>query len=363
MRIAFVIPNLGAGGAERVASLLSNDWAGRGHEITLLTFEEEGAEPFFPLDERVSVRRLAASEISHGTAERLSSNFSRIARLRAALRQVRPDVAVAFMTEANVLAIAASRGLGIPVVISERNQPDRPGLGRVHKFARKLTYPFASAIVVQTEGIAEWVESRFSVPVSVIPNPVPRAPSPTPRPQASSPVLVSVGRLTAQKGFDLLIRAFAVLAKKHGAWRLVIYGEGPERQALMRIADELELGQRVAFPGIIKDIAGALSEADLFVLASRYEGYPNALVEALAAGLPIVATACPGATEEILADGLNGMLVPQDNVPALANALDTMMSSRDLRATYAARAAGAVTMLDTRVIGQRWLDLFAALMA
>jgi glycosyltransferase involved in cell wall biosynthesis len=361
LRIAFVIPNLGPGGAERVASLLCNDWAGQGHAVTLLTFEEEGAEPFFPLQAQVAVRRLAASDVSRGWTERLSTNLSRISRLRSALKELRPDAVLAFMTEANVLALWASRGLQLPVVISERNQPDRPGLGVVHKIARRLTYPLASAIVVQTEGIAEWVESRFRVPVHVIPNPVPRATIGAASTPAAQPLIVSVGRLTEQKGFDLLIESFAALANKHAGWRVIIYGEGPERASLARLVAARGLTQKVSLGGITKDISGALRQASLFVLASRYEGYPNALVEALASGLPIVATDCPGATAEILADGLNGMLVPPDNVPALTKALDTMMSSPDLRAAYAARAAGAVTALDVRAIGQRWLDLLASL--
>ena len=99
MRIAFVIPNLGPGGAERVASLLCNDWVGQGHEVVLLTFEEEGAEPFFPLDPRITLRPLAAAELSRGLAEMVSKNFARISRLRASLRELRPDAVVAFMTE------------------------------------------------------------------------------------------------------------------------------------------------------------------------------------------------------------------------------------------------------------------------
>jgi glycosyltransferase involved in cell wall biosynthesis len=360
LRIAFVIPNLGPGGAERVASLLCNDWVSQGDDVTLLTFEEEGADPFFPLHANVMVRRLAVSDISHGWSERLSTNFARIKRLKAALKELRPDIVVAFMTEANVLALLASRGLALPVVIAERNQPDRPGLGTVHKIARRMTYPLASAIVVQTEGIADWVESRFSAPVHVIPNPVPRASGGALSASPGQPLIVSVGRLTEQKGFDLLIESFAALAHRHADWRVVIYGEGPERAQLVRLVAARGLAQKISLPGITKDIPAALRQASLFVLASRYEGYPNALVEALASGLPIVATDCPGATAEILADGVNGMLVPPDNVPALTQALATMMSSPDLRAAYAARAAGAVTALDVRAIGQRWLDLLAA---
>jgi glycosyltransferase involved in cell wall biosynthesis len=361
LRIAFVIPNLGPGGAERVASLLCNDLAGQGQEVTLLTFEEEGAEPFFPLHAAIGVRRLAASDFSGAMTKRLSTNIARLLRLKMALKELRTDAVVAFMTEANVLALLASRGLSLPVVISERNQPDRPGLGRMHKLARRLTYPLASAIVVQTQDIADWVESRFRVPVHVIPNPVAQEPTSDENAPAREPLIVSVGRLTQQKGFDVLIESFAALAEKHRDWRLTIYGEGPQRAWLTQLAEARGMGQKVSLPGITKDIPGALRRASLFVSASRYEGYPNALVEALAAGLPIIATDCPGASAEILADGLKGMLVPPDNAAALANSLDQMISSREMRAAYAGRTAEAVAALDLRSIGQRWLDLLASL--
>ena len=198
------------------------------------------------------------------------------------------------MTEANVVALWACQGLGVPVVISERNQPDRPGLGKVHKLARRLTYPKAHAIVVQTDAIASWVEARFRIPVHVIPNPVRLDAGEARREQASVQWLMSLGRLTHQKGFDVLIRSFAALASKHPNWRLAIYGEGPDRAYLERLRAESGCENRILLPGLVKDSAGALSKASLFVLPSRFEGYPNALLEALACGLPVIATACPG---------------------------------------------------------------------
>jgi len=361
VRIVFVIPNLGPGGAERVATLLANDWAGQGHDVTIATFEPAGAEPFFALGPGVAVHGLAATAESPGLVSRLGQNAARISRLRSLLRERRPDVVVAFMTEANIVALWAAKGLGLPVAISERNQPDRPGLGRLRKLARRLSYPLASAIVVQTEAIAAWMAARFRGPVHVIPNPVALDPGVTQREQGDIHEIISLGRLTQQKGLDVLMRSFAALAGKHPDWRLVIYGEGPDRESLMRLRSASGLEERVALPGLTRDSAAALSRASLFVLPSRFEGYPNALLEALGCGLPVVATACPGATAEILANGLHGMLVPPDDVTAMIAALDAMMSDPTLRQAYASRARPAVAGLDVAAVSQRWLDLLAGL--
>jgi glycosyltransferase involved in cell wall biosynthesis len=247
------------------------------------------------------------------------------------------------------------------VVVSERNQPDRPGLGKAHRLARRLAYPKARAIVVQTDSIASWAKARFSVPVQIIPNPVRLDSSEARREQGDVQWLVSLGRLTHQKGFDLLIKSFAALAAKHPSWRLAIYGEGPDRAQLERLRTISGCEERIVLLGLVKDSAEALGRASLFVLPSRFEGYPNALLEALACGLPVIATSCPGGTVEILANGAHGMLVPPDDVAAMTTALDAMMSTPDLRDAYAWKARRAVARLDITVISKLWLDLLASL--
>jgi glycosyltransferase involved in cell wall biosynthesis len=361
VRIAFVIPSLGPGGAERVATLLANYWVGEGHEVLIATFDRPGAEPFFPVDSRIALRGLAATNTTRGLIVRIGTNAARLARLRALLRAVRPDVVVAFMTEANVVTLSGARGLGIPVVVSERNQPDRPGLGPFHKLARRLTYASASALVVQSKDIASWSKTHFRVPVHLIPNPVMPAADSLPRNEGNDHILVSMGRFTYQKGFDVLLKSFAAVAARHPDWRLVIYGEGPDRAGLEGQRLEVGSASQIDLPGLAKNSAEALRRASLFVLPSRFEGYPNVLLEALDIGLPVVATDCPGATAELLANGAYGKLVPPDDVAALTSALDAMMSSPELRNAYASKARSAVAGLDIATVGRRWLDLFTAL--
>jgi glycosyltransferase involved in cell wall biosynthesis len=362
MRIAFILPTFTAGGAERVASLLCNFWVEQGHAVTALTFEGAGDKRIYRLDERVTLRGIDALNRNRRLSARFSVNVRRFFRLRAALKEFKPDAIVAFTTEANVVAIWSALGLGVPVVVSERNQPDRPGLGYFTRAVRRLSYPLAAALVVQTEAIARWSRARFTVPVHVLPNPIHLGSwGGVQRPEDSTKRIVAAGRLVPQKGFDVLIASFAALLDDYPDWQLVIYGEGTEREALGTAARDLSLGDRVALPGVSKDMRAAFATADLFVLPSRYEGYPNVLLEALASGCAVIATDCPGATAEILEGGKHGLLVEPGNVAALTTELERMMSDQVLRQRFAAQARDAVSALDVGVVGRRWLELFASL--
>lgn len=366
MDIAFVIPSLGPGGAERVASLLCNFWTKQGHTVTLITFEKSEAEPFYLLHHAIAVRQIGAPSSASRLAGKLLTNARRVSRLRSILRTCDPDIVVAFTTDASVVALCAARALAIPVVISERNQLDRPGFRRVHRLARRLCYPWAAALAVQTKEIAADARCRFNVPVHVLPNPVllnRRRPhrnlDENQRRTDSSHLLVAVGRLVHQKGFDLLIESFSALAESHPSWQLIIYGEGPDRVPLEAAIHRLSLADRIFLPGVRKDIGAALADANLFVLPSRFEGYPNALLEALACGCPVVASACPGGITEIMGNGNYGLLVAPESVIDLTAALDLMMSDCNLRRAYSRRARHAVRYLNLETVGKRWLDLLS----
>jgi GalNAc-alpha-(1->4)-GalNAc-alpha-(1->3)-diNAcBac-PP-undecaprenol alpha-1,4-N-acetyl-D-galactosaminyltransferase len=369
VRIAFVIPDLGPGGAERVASLLSNDWATRGHVVDLITFEPPETEPFHALDLNVRVHRLQAKGDKPGLLATASVNLTRVSRLRSLLRGLHPDIVVSFMTEANVVALVACTALRLPVIVSERNQPARPQLGWLRRLARRVSYNRAAAIVMQTEELADWARFRFQAPVHVIPNPVvldkrnlTGGHADTRRDQATFRI-VSMGRLTEQKGFDILIESFRRVAAKYPNWKLIIYGDGPRRPALTQLIERGRLGDRVTLHGLTKDVTTALSEATFFVLPSRFEGFPNVLLEALSLGIPAVATDCPGASAEILAHGTYGSLVPSEDIPALTIALETMMTKPELRHAYAARTREAVQRYEASKVSTQWLNLLAPIAA
>ena len=362
MRIVVVIPHFGLGGAERVCTLLCNWWAERGHSVSAITFEAPGVEPsFFGLDKEIKQHPINALNSESSLSVRVAVNARRLWRLRSTLKALRPDVVLAFMTEASVVTVVAALGLGIPIIVTERNQPDRPGLGRFRRLARRLSYPWASAIVVQTNEIAHWAKSRFRLPVYVLPNPVKISKSKEVTQKRNGRLVIGAGRLVHQKGFDLLIESFARVAESYPNWRLVIYGEGPERARLKAQIERHCLSDRISLAGLFTDVEAVFSQADLFVLASRFEGYPNVLLEALSFACPVIATDSPGATAEILAGREFGLLIPSEDVESLANALDRMMSDETLRAQYAEKGPGAIAHLDIGKVANRWLELLSSI--
>ena len=285
--------------------------------------------------------------------------------MRTAIEASGSEVVVSFLTEANVPAILAARSAGVPVVVSERVHPGYHLIGRLRSLLRRLVYPLADAIVVQTTEIAQWMEDRLGLICEVIPNPVDSS-SKTHVSDRAAPGgpyrLIAAGRLAPQKGFDLLIEAFAQVAADFPRWELTIFGEGTERAALEAAIVARGLQGRVALPGITENLPGVLGTADIFVHPARYEGFANVLLEALAAGCTCVATDSPGGAREILQDGRYGRLVPSEDVDAMAHALAALMGDARARQCYAAHAAEALTTLGLDRVAGLWLALFEGLL-
>jgi glycosyltransferase involved in cell wall biosynthesis len=359
MKIAFLIATMDAGGAQRVAAILCNRWVAA-HSVALLTYHAPGEALHYQIDPGVKHFPLALLKSARGVGATFAANLRRIARIRRKLRAVDADVVICFMTEANVVGTLAAKLAAVPVVIAERIHPGHHPVPMMHRLARRVVYPMADALVVQTQDIADWYRRTMRLEALCIPNPVEMAKIERSQDGASPDRrydLISVGRLERQKGFDLLIEAFKRVAAARSHWTLTIYGEGPQRPELEARIEALGLGDRVRLPGVIGDVPARLAKADLYVHAARYEGFPNAVVEALAADLCVVATDCPGATAEILEQGRFGILVPPEDVEALADALDRAMADEALRSRFQAHARDALHRFDASVIAETWLRL------
>jgi GalNAc-alpha-(1->4)-GalNAc-alpha-(1->3)-diNAcBac-PP-undecaprenol alpha-1,4-N-acetyl-D-galactosaminyltransferase len=362
MKIAIITAATGAGGAERVAITLANWWANAGHTVRIVTFEALGTPPAFEVDERIALDQLNLLGDSETYRQAISSNFRRVRHLRRALKSYSPDVALAFVTGPNIIAVLAGLGARWPTVISERVHPAHHAVERPWRILRPMVYPLAQAIVVQTEDIALWFKRSLNLTTHVIPNPVDlhkftAAPIDLGKSRERCK-LIAVGRLEPQKGYDLLIAAFARVAASSPDWDLVIYGEGAERVALQALIDALCLSRRILLAGTATAMEQVYAEADLLVHAARYEGYPNAIQEALAAGKAVIATDCPGATRELLGDGRYGVLVPSENVDALAQGLKSLLLDDERRASLARSARGGVLPHEASRVAQRWIELF-----
>jgi glycosyltransferase involved in cell wall biosynthesis len=328
-RIAVVLSALAAGGSERVISLLVNHWAAQGRDVTLISFDTRDTPPFFPIDQRVDLRQLGLASGQQHKLASLMQMTRRVRILRTIFREKKPDLILSFLTKINVLTMIASRGLKIPVIVSERNNPQRQGFARIWVLLRNLLYPSAARLVAMTKRAIDAIPANIRPVTSVIPNPVVLPEGWQVR--RGSKRLVAVGRLVEQKGFDLLIEAFSRIAKELPDWRLVIWGEGPLRMDLERQRDKLGLGSRVSLPGVTTRPGLWVEDADVFVLSSRFEGWGIALTEAMAAGLPAVSFDCPFGPAEMITSGVDGILVPPEDVSALAEVLRTVMSDAAMR--------------------------------
>jgi len=357
-----VISSLGPGGAERVMSLLAGELVTRGHEVQLVTLAQ-AVDDFFALDPRVHRLSLDLSGQSARIQEAVCANFRRIKALRRAVKTAAPDVVLSFMTSTNVLVLLACIGLPVRIVVSERVDPASHKDKFVWTSLRWLVYQRADAVVVQTERIATWFRRRLSnrVAVTVIPNPVdPEEDSQPCCVEVPRPFMLAAGRLVHQKGFDILIRAFSTVARECGQPRLAIAGEGPEEQALRNVVAELGLDDRVHFLGQVRGLRTLMRKADAFILSSRYEGFPNVLLEALAGGLPVVATDCPDGPRQILRGGEFGLLVPCENAVALAAALRCIATDAALRNRLSGRASLATEPYQLDRVVRGWEAVLAA---
>lgn len=347
LRVAFFLSDLDAGGAQRTIANLVNALPPDRFAAELVVGRNNGeARNWLAAGRRV---------VDLGCARTRDA----LLPLRRYLAAERPDVLFATMVDANITAVLATRlAAHRPRLILRETNPHRArgDIGRLRRCAVRWAYRRADAVVALSHGVGRELITDYGLDparVVTVHNPVDtevwrrraqaarQAPAPWGAFGAGRPVLVAVGRLIRQKGFDLLLRA---LAKCRGAGqeaRLVIVGEGPERATLDALARQLGIADRVLLTGFVADPAAYYALGDVFVLPSRWEGFGHVIVEAMACGLPIIAFDCPYGPADILGDGEGGMLIPAENVDALAAAIDRLLGSSAERARLASGAARA----------------------
>jgi GalNAc-alpha-(1->4)-GalNAc-alpha-(1->3)-diNAcBac-PP-undecaprenol alpha-1,4-N-acetyl-D-galactosaminyltransferase len=351
MKIACVIHSLNGGGAERVMSRLVSVLGQRGHDVTLVTLDA-GMNDRHEVDPVVARVHLDLMQESRNKFAGLIATRKRVRALRTTLDQLRPEVVLSFCDVTNVLTLLATRFSSVPVVVSERSDPSSQKVGFPWALLRRKLYRCAAKVIVLTEAAAETVTPWCRDEPVVIASAVDAPPEiPTGIHYDHSGDFVGVGRLEYEKGFDLLIEAFARIAGDDLVSRLTIYGEGSLRRSLEQQRDRLGLGDRILMPGWVQPIWPVLQPGGIYVLSSRYEGFPSSLLEAMSSGMGCIAFNCPTGPASIVRDGVDGLLVASGDVNQIASAMANLRHDHSLRRRLGENARNVVARFgwDTMV--------------
>lgn len=319
MTIFLIIPTLKQGGAERVMAELANSFVDfddvKKVHIVLLS----NADDFYDLNSRIIIHRLGFE--NKGRLHKLYSEFNTLFKLRRLLISQRPDAVLSFMEKYNAFTILASSFLGIKIFVSDRSNPLK-NVSRQTEFLRVTLYRYAAGIIAQTQIAKDVLKKKTkSTNIKVIPNPLRKV---TRYPHIErEKIILNVGRLVPEKGQKYLIEAFSAITNK--GWKLIIVGDGPLKVKLESQILSLGLEDHVILAGAVKDVDKWLAKASVFAFPSISEGFPNALAEAMSAGLPCVSFDCTAGPRDLISHGENGYLIRTSDVDKLRRALQRLI--------------------------------------
>jgi GalNAc-alpha-(1->4)-GalNAc-alpha-(1->3)-diNAcBac-PP-undecaprenol alpha-1,4-N-acetyl-D-galactosaminyltransferase len=356
MKLTLISSSLDVGGAERVMSIIANYWAAKGWQITILTFDDGSEPPFYDLDRRIDYRPLGIKNRDGYLFSALKHNLRRIKILKKSIAASRPDVVISFVNTTNIMTLLACWGLKVPTIVSEHVHPAFGQLSKACELLQKWIYRRANLITVQTHSALSFFPSSQGYNTFVLPNlvEIPEAETIESQLNTDDRYLLAIGKLNHQKGFDLLIRAFAQICETHPEWNLTILGEGEMRAELEALCVQLGLQDRVFMPGVVRNVDAHLRRADIFALTSRFEGFPVTLCEAMACGVPVIAADCLSGPREIVHNNIDGLLVVADNVDALAVGLDLLMSDPVKRQYFSHHAPSVLDRFGVEPVMAMW---------
>ncbi len=356
-RITFCIPSLGSGGAERVVSVLANKLTERGFDVSILMLSHLKCQ--YRLDDRVKIKCINCdADTALPIYRRLPI---RLRKIKKAVRELRPDVVISFMAETNIDVCLALWTMKVPIIVSERNDPALDPPGQVKKWLRRIAYRKPCGFVFQTPDAQAYFSRRIMEHSRIILNPLDEhLPMPCAQEEREKRI-VAVGRLNKQKRFSLLIDAFSLFSKAYPEYVLEIFGEGTLETELHKLIEAQGLQEKTQLKGFCKDVHQRIRTAAMFVMTSDYEGMPNALLEAMAIGIPSISTDCPcGGPRMLIRSGQNGMLVPVGECDALVKAMSDMAQNPEKAQQMAQEASQIRELADAQTITDVWVEFIDA---
>ena len=358
-KIMILLPANVAGGAERVLVSLANAFAEKGIKVYFLTFDSNSN--FYHLNDNVNLIRLQTDTDGWSFKKKLLLGIflesKRFLSIRKIMKKHHPDVVLSFMFMTNIIGIMASKSLKIPFVISERNDPSHYSI--IKRLVMRFFYAKADGFICQSERMRKDSEKRYRIQnVEVIPNPLTKN-------QIGryfknkNKYIISVGRLIPQKNHELLIKAFAFIADLFPEYNLYIYGDGPLRGKLEELVSTENMSRRIFLPGIESNVMVKHSDASLFVMSSNFEGYPNALAEAMASGIPVICTDFDsGSARDLINNKKNGLLIPCNDFNFLVRALKYALTHEDKMREMSLEALSLYDNTNIDTVSNTWLEYF-----
>ena len=354
-KILFHLTCLEQGGAERVVSNLSNRFVKDGYEIVVTT-QWQGKNEFV-LDDRVKRIHVGPKE-SDQNRNRLSKAIRRIIYLRDVIKEEKPDVVISFLKSNNYRSLVANLGMKIPNIIAVRNDPKSDYSTRVDKMLIPLLYPFADGAVFQTDEQKEFFPEYIQKRAEVILNPVHNKYIQAKQPAQKEKVVVQSGRLVGFKNQQMLIRAFVKVHEKHPDYKLKFYGRDASdgtKEKLETLIKEKNACEYIELMGASDELEKVIPQAEIYAFSSYYEGLPNALIEAMALGMPIVATDCPcGGPRTLITHGHDGLLIPVNDEAAMEENICRLIEDKELAARLGMNARKIAERVNEEAIIDQW---------
>lgn len=349
--ILFTIYSLRGGGAERILTTLANHLADNNFNVTILTICKTNSA--YEISTNIRIVELGLDSKKTGSLFSINNFFYRIKAVYHKYVEIKPDLCISFMTETNIISIICSKIIKIPVIISERTNPYKHKISFFYTFLRKVLYKYANSVIVQTESVSKYYKLNN---INIIPNFI-IINHFNPLNTERDNTILSVGRLSEEKGHSMLLEAYALSNAIKFGWKLKIVGTGPLIGYLLAKSKELKIDDNVKFEGKSSNVYAHLIKAGIFVLPSTYEGFPNALMEALAIGVPSISTDCDFGPSELIQDGLNGMLVKVGDVNELKDRINTLIYDSRLRDRFRIEGPKSMKKFDYAIVISKWYTL------
>ena len=370
MKICFFISTLSKGGAERVVANLSNFLCNRKEIDKVDIINTYNTKIEYELDSNINVYTLNKRYIEYKNLlnnhkgilkfilhiKKYFNNLKIKYKLKSIVKENNYDVIISFLPEPSFLLLTLKKYIKCPIIVSERNDPNIEYVNFRKKYLMKKLYPLADGFIFQTEDAKKYFDNIFTKKYDIIPNPVNDEFIVESYNGKREKTIVNVGRLTSQKNQLLLIKAFQKIKDKFSDYTLVIYGEGNLKKELQNYIIENKLEKNVLLAGQVDNIKEKIYKSSLFVLSSDYEGMPNALIEAMCLGLPVISTDCPcGGPKFLIENGKNGILVPIKDEQKLSNAIEHMLTNKEYARELSKNASKISNEVSSEIVNNKWL--------